>query len=266
MEFFKDADFDFLGKRKIFLALSTLAIILAISKFSLLGGITPGIDFAGGTELELKFKEQPRIGIIRDILTDIGLKGSIIQEIGEENEILIRTKESEETREITEHLTDELYARLFPEEKTSGKKDLNRSKLDQLALDLEMDNPLGLEEAELNYLPLAEAIQSHRDKTHGGLYSGFAQLKTIPGMTDEAVNTLEEKYYLGSFKVVKEEIVGPSVVKELQTKTIYAILFSMIGILFYIWFRFEFRFSIAAIAALAHDVIICLGVFTIQYS
>jgi preprotein translocase subunit SecF len=264
MQFFKDTNFDFLGKRKYFLPVSILLLILSIAKLSLLGGINPGIDFAGGTELELKFKEKPSISAMRDILGDMGLKGAVIQEFGTENEILIRTKESEETREITRHLTDELYSRLFPGEKNTGKADLNKAQPEQLALDLEQKNPLALEEGERNYMPLAEEIHSQRDKSFGGLFTDFSQLNSIEGVTEEVTAALRENYYLGSFKVVKEEIVGPSVVKELQTKTIYAILFSMIGILFYIWFRFEFRFSIAAIAALLHDVLICLGIFAIS--
>lgn len=57
------------------------------------------------------------------------------------------------------------------------------------------------------------------------------------------------------------ERVGPQVGEELKQKGLYAVLFSMIGMLIYIWFRFEWQFSIAAIGALLHDSIITIGLF-----
>lgn len=57
------------------------------------------------------------------------------------------------------------------------------------------------------------------------------------------------------------ERVGPQVGEELKQQGLYAVLFSMIGMLIYIWFRFEWQFSIAAIGALLHDSIITIGLF-----
>ena len=57
------------------------------------------------------------------------------------------------------------------------------------------------------------------------------------------------------------EFVGPQVGGELQLKGLYAVLFSLIGIMTYIWFRFEWQFGVAAIVALAHDALATLGLF-----
>ncbi len=59
------------------------------------------------------------------------------------------------------------------------------------------------------------------------------------------------------------EFVGPQVGEELKRKGFYAVLFSMLGMLAYIWFRFEWQFSVAAICALVHDTLIVVGLFAL---
>ena len=61
----------------------------------------------------------------------------------------------------------------------------------------------------------------------------------------------------------REESVGPRIGKELRSKAFLAIVFAMLGILVYISWRFEFRFAIASVIALIHDVVITLGIFSI---
>jgi preprotein translocase subunit SecF len=63
--------------------------------------------------------------------------------------------------------------------------------------------------------------------------------------------------------VRREELVGPKVGRELQSKASQAILYALIGILIYISIRFEFRFAVGAVVALVHDVLITLGVFSL---
>ena len=63
-------------------------------------------------------------------------------------------------------------------------------------------------------------------------------------------------------EIVREEFVGPSIGKELGEKGLLALIFSLLIILIYLSFRFEFIFSIGAIVALFHDIMICVGVFT----
>ena len=63
----------------------------------------------------------------------------------------------------------------------------------------------------------------------------------------------------GSFKIRGVDMVGPSVGDELRTKGLLAMVFSIFGILLYISFRFEWRFALASVMALMHDVTIALG-------
>ena len=82
---------------------------------------------------------------------------------------------------------------------------------------------------------------------------------------NQALQTLKD--YLGSqFESVdyrRTEFVGPQVGEELKKQGIYAVLFSILGMLAYIWFRFEWQFSVAAIVALIHDSLATIGLFAL---
>ena len=67
------------------------------------------------------------------------------------------------------------------------------------------------------------------------------------------------KANMGKFTVISTEIVGPVIGKDLQLKGIYATLASLVGILFYIWLRFQLNFGIGAIVATFHDIIVTLA-------
>ena len=75
----------------------------------------------------------------------------------------------------------------------------------------------------------------------------------------EKVKSLTDKDYT----VRRSEFVGPVVGDELKTAGIYAVLLALMSIMIYIWFRFEWQFSIAAILALIHDVLTTVGLFSI---
>lgn len=79
---------------------------------------------------------------------------------------------------------------------------------------------------------------------------------------DKVKVMLDQKYENGA-EYRRVEFVGPQVGKELKKQGLYAVLFSMLGMLIYIWFRFEWQFSVAAILALLHDAIATLGLFSL---
>jgi preprotein translocase subunit SecF len=88
------------------------------------------------------------------------------------------------------------------------------------------------------------------------------------GSTPEALTGRITEQFAGifgtdGFEVRRTEMVGPKVGKELREKGMLAVLFSLLGMLAYIWFRFELRFGLGAIIALAHDVAITLGALAI---
>ncbi len=82
--------------------------------------------------------------------------------------------------------------------------------------------------------------------------------------TTKIVQLLKDNFKDANIRIDMEEIVGPSISKELQTKSLWVILVGLLGILIYVWIRFTFRFGVAAIIALFHDVIITVGIFSIM--
>ena len=97
MEIFKRVpEFDFMAKKTMATALSCAVILIGIISIMLHGGLKYGIDFAGGTLVQLKFENPPVIEEVRDGLRTIGLGDSTIQEFGSKNHILVRVERSEE--------------------------------------------------------------------------------------------------------------------------------------------------------------------------
>ena len=100
MEIFKRVpEFDFMAKKTMATSLSCAVILIGIISIMLHGGLKYGIDFAGGTLVQLKFENPPVIEEVRDGLRTIGLGDSTIQEFGSKNHILVRVERSEEKLE-----------------------------------------------------------------------------------------------------------------------------------------------------------------------
>ena len=85
--------------------------------------------------------------------------------------------------------------------------------------------------------------------------------KSVKGGAKEEVQ--EMLVSTGTFEIRRVDLVGPSVGEELKTKGLLAMLFSIIGILIYLSFRFEWRFAVASVVALIHDVSIAMGMLAL---
>ncbi len=86
--------FDFIGKKKITLWISTAAILISFASIFLHGGLRYGVDFAGGLVAEIKFSKPVDVGEVRSASDAIGLKDAIVQRFGGENEFLIRVEKA----------------------------------------------------------------------------------------------------------------------------------------------------------------------------
>ena len=172
---------DFLSKRTIALVVSTILLIVSIGSLAT-QGLKKGIDFTGGTLVELSFADPVELDTLRSLLTNASFEGAIVQHFGSSKEVLIR---------------------LLPNEA------LNTAALSNKVLDL--------------------------------------------------VNTK----FTQKSELRRAEFVGPQVGEELTEDGGLALLYALICILIYVTFRFEYRFALGSVAALAHDVIITLGFFSV---
>jgi preprotein translocase subunit SecF len=167
---------DFVGKRKYAMIFSAVLLVLSIASISF-QGLKFGIDFTGGTLIELGYEKTADLQDIRLKLSEGDFKGTNVQYFGSDTEVLIQ---------------------LEPQEVSSAKLS-----------------------------------------------------SSIIRMLGDGID------------VRRVEFVGPKVGEELTNDGGLAMLYALIGILIYVAFRFEYRFALGSIAALVHDVIITLGIFSI---
>ena len=108
MEIFsRPTDINFMGKMRAAIIFSGILILTGLVSIGIKGGLKFGIDFSGGTLIQLQFKTTPNIDDIRDGLKSINLGESTIQEFGSKNDILIRIQRSEEKLEEVGHQVKE---------------------------------------------------------------------------------------------------------------------------------------------------------------
>ncbi len=174
---------DFVGKMRIAVFFSLALIFIGIASLVVKGGPALGIDFAGGTVVQVRFDARTGAEEIRSALRDVDLGSVTVQQFGDDpTEFLIRAQETS-------------------------------AELERLSQRILVD--------------------------------------------------LEAAYGAGTVEIRRVEMVGPQVGAELRMKGILALAYALVGTLIYISWRFEFRFAIGAILALAHDVILTLGVFSL---
>ena len=123
MEIFKkEPHVDFMGKIRTAMMFSGLLILASLISLAVHGGLKFGIDFAGGTLVQLKFESPPRMSDIRDGLKSIGLEDSTLQEFGSPNHILIRVERSQGAlEEMGSTIKEALGKKMNPDTITVGR-------------------------------------------------------------------------------------------------------------------------------------------------
>ena len=206
MDFLKqDTRFDFLGRRRLALCVSGVLLLLGVLSLAL-RGLNFGIDFTGGTLVELNYEEPARIQEVRDALGEAGLGDAIVQYFGTSRDVMVRLPSGVEgsSAELSGRVTGALRARV----------------------------PETLSESRPGRLQQCVSIDA------GAPRDCRIQMKRV-------------------------EFVGPQVGEELTEKGGLAMLYALIGILAYVAWRFEWRFALGSVAALAHDVLFVVGAFSI---
>lgn len=178
--FSHETNYDFMGIRKIAMSISLILVLTSIASLST-RGLSFGLDFSGGTLIELGYPQAVDLVQVRSALEKAGYGDGIVQHFGTSQDIIVR---------------------LAPRE--------------------------GVSNADLS-----------------------SKIINLLKAGDSAV------------EMRRVEFVGPQVGDELRDQGGLAVLYAMICIFIYIFFRFEWRFAVGSVAALFHDVLITLGVFSI---
>ncbi len=262
MEFFRDANIDFLGKKWYFIAFSLVFSVAGILSMLFWHGIPLGVDFRGGTLVYVKFSHAPNDNAIRAAMDRAGLHNARIQTYGPagNNEVLIDLAEQEPEQALDKGKIQIINA--LETNAPTGKQDLNNaSSLTLLNYLLEKDPLHAGTDANQRYTAQAQAIVDYRDKTKGGVLNSIDELK---GAVDPAVvASLNDGFYVSDFGVRNVEIVGPQVGQQLRKQAIWATLYSLAGMLVYLGFRFEWIYGVAAVVTVFHDTLITVGAFSL---
>ncbi|HUO84089.1 MAG TPA: hypothetical protein VM534_03155, partial [Thermoanaerobaculia bacterium] len=201
MQFFKDPHYDFIRWRYHAVAISMLLILIGAG-FFFTRGINLAIDFAGGANIVLKFREQPPIDELRGTVRD-----ATIQRYGqvEDNSVLIRLPKLETERDYAGETVGSLHQSLN-EGAAEGALDLNYAGSEAIAELLISENPDKLPEGpetDATYHEIADAIIAHRSEL--GLFHQFSEVAEAEGVTPAAAALLQERTFLGRFNVLSQE-------------------------------------------------------------
>lgn len=184
MELFqKQTQINFMGKRRLALIFSTVLIVIGLTSL-VTRGLNFGLDFTGGSLIEVGYSEAPELSSVRQALTEAGFDEAVVQTFGAETDVVVRLAPRDSDEEDSDKLSEDVLSALRAE--SSGEVTLRR-----------------------------------------------------------------------------QEFVGPQIGRELAEKGSLAMLVVLIGILIYVSIRFQWRFSLGAVAALVHDVIVSAGVISI---
>jgi preprotein translocase subunit SecF len=272
IEFFKEPNIDWMGKAKYFYALSAILLLAGWASILARGGLYYGIDFKGGTNVDVRFAEPPDIDHLRNALTKQGLGNSEIQSIGDiggkSHEVLIFVGQNGTSDEALDTSRARVLNALNTAFSTnsSDKPDFNSATPSTLASLLTQKDPLNLSTAASDrYQQLARQTLEYRDRTLNGLVTNFDELAKVPGVTPAVIGALKDNYSLAPFALRNAEIVGAKVGAELRRQAVWVTLYALAGMLVYIAFRFEWVFGAAAVLAVFHDVLITLGFFSLLH-
>jgi preprotein translocase subunit SecF len=269
VELFRGVNVDWLGKKWYFLAFSLVFSVSGILSILFWHHIKLGVDFRGGTLIYVQFEQPADTDKIRQATDRAGLHDARIQSYGTSKHQVIISLAQKETQDAAldagrQAIVAALNANAGSAAANQGKLDLDNAGKAALAQFLEQSDPEHLASTgggSQRYAQQAAAILDHRDRDLGGIFTSIDQLN---GVADPAVVAqLKQGAYLSGFHVFNQEIIGPQVGALLRQQALLATLYSLAGMLVYLWFRFELIYGVAAVVAVFHDTLITVGAFSL---
>ncbi len=271
MELFHNPKIDWLGKKWYFLGFSLIFSISGLLSIFFWHGLPLDVDFRGGTVVRVKFAEKPDLTRIRSAANEAGLHDPRIAQYGPagNNEVLVtlsrgQTSEAalDQGRAAIVVALDRNYTRSGAQ--NTGKLDLDNASREEIASWLQQYDPEHLGNTtvgQTRYQQQADAVENYRNG-HSGV---IASVESLRGIVDPAVLTaFQQGAYVSGFSVRSVEIVGAQVGQQLQKQALMATLYSLAGMLIYLWFRFELIYGVAAVVACFHDTLITVGAFSLK--
>lgn len=203
-------------KKKLWFGISSVLVVSSLIAF-FVWGLNLGIDFTGGSLLEVKFAQPQTVGQINEALSGLDLRGLVVQPT-DQNGMVLRFQNTEETKH------QEILTKLRA---LAGDKVIN-------APQINVDGNAGVQ----------------------------VQANTTTGVVATTPSSLEE---------LRFESVGPAIGKELKRNAIYSIIIIVLAIIAYVAYAFRkvsrpvvsWKYGMAAVIALCHDVIIVTGFFSV---
>ncbi len=269
-------DINFMGVRYIAISISMIFIIASIVAVLTLG-IQKGVQFVGGTEIQVKFKNNVTIEELRELFVESGFKHVQIVQVKTEGNlpeyiIKIKGKEGDETSvgsAVAKRINKVLVKAAGEENIPESKHDINKVSKTDLAdilrkanvLKLDKLATIGVDKEKDQYSQLAQKIVDERIKKNDFFNSVDEAVKNL--QNEDVKNFIENNFYAGNYIILKVDTFSPSISTEQTEKAVTAIIMALIAILIYVAIRFKFDYAIGAILALVHDVIITLGFFSI---
>ncbi|MEJ8568547.1 protein translocase subunit SecF [Elongatibacter sediminis] len=183
--------YDFLKFSSAAVIVSAALIVLSIGSLAT-RGLNFGLDFTGGTLIEVSYPKAPRIADVRDNLESQGFGDAVVQTFGAATDIVVRIPPRDTDSEDSAGSTEESNAELSTE--------------------------------------VLAALQQNVE---------------------------------GTVEMRRVEFVGPQVGQDLTEQGILAVVYALIGIFIYVMFRFQWRFSVGAVVAVVHDILISMGLLSL---
>jgi preprotein translocase subunit SecF len=240
MEFFRiKRDIPFMRYALIFNVISLITFLVAVVSLAT-RGLHLGVDFTGGTVMELSYQQAPDLLHVREAMVKMGFVDPSVQNFGTSRDVLIRLPVKEGL--TGSRLSDRVFNQICQVEarETGGS--------------FETVCPQAIR----SYCDRRDQLKSADDKAkfdqdwkeNGG--PEYDCNKPVAGKNEDA-----------KVEMRRVEFVGPQVGAELMWNGALALLFVSFGIVLYLWLRFEWKFGVSAIIANLHDVVIILGCFSV---
>jgi len=272
MKFLGKTHIDFQSKRHIALTCSGLAILIGIISLILHGGPNYSIDFTGGLTMSLRMTEppgKPRMSeeLVRRALRKVDLGESEVKmsRSAEGEDILIRVKEEARFKPPETLIRDKLEEllpgawNLISNDQLAPENLPDLTGLSCIAISTEADRAL------LRTVIDSAGVDAPRLVQHQTLSGEPVWILAGEGRDAASLvkKSLAQEYPDYKIDVRSVDRVGPRMGSEMRLQALWAILASLVLVVIYLWWRFDFLFGLAAVIATFHDVMIMLGLFSL---